>query len=83
MLLKKEFNYCRQKQVPHRLFKSNGLSHVVPFDHLEIDNWRNSLNRGLTLGYKDTDITLIGGVDDIWQDTTITPTYNRGLQITS
>jgi len=69
LLLKKEFDYCREKQVPHRLFESNGLSHVVPFDHPEIDNWRNSLNHGLTLRYKDTGIILTGGVDDIWQDT--------------
>ena len=69
MLLKKEFDYCRQKQIPHRLFASNGLSHVVPFEHPEIDDWRNSLNRGLMLRYKDTGIILTGGVDDIWQDT--------------
>ena len=69
LLLKKEFDYCRQKQIPHRIFASNGLSHVVPFDHPEIDNWRNSLNRGLMHRYKDTGIILTGGVDDIWQDT--------------
>ena len=68
-LLKKEFDDCRRKQVPHRLFASNGLSHIVPFDHPEIDNWRNSLNRGLILRYKNTGIILTGGVDDIWQDT--------------
>ena len=69
LLLKKEFDYCRQKQIPHRIFASNGLSHVVPFDHPEIDNWRNSLHRGLMHRYKDTGIILTGGVDDIWQDT--------------
>ena len=47
LLLKKEFDYCRQKQILHRKFESNGLSHVVPFDHPEIDNWKNSLQRGL------------------------------------
>ena len=56
LLLKKEFDDCRQKQVPHRIFASNGLSHVVPFDHPEIDNWRNSLHRGLMHRYKDTGI---------------------------
>jgi len=68
-LLKKEFDICRYKQIPHRLFAPNGLSHVVPFDHPEIDDWRNSLNRGLMLRYKNTGIILTGGVDDIWQDT--------------
>ena len=69
ILLKKEFDYCREKQIPHRVLKNNNLSHIVPFDHPEIDNWRNSLNRGLMLRYKETGIILTGGVDDIWQDT--------------
>jgi len=69
LLLKKEFDECRESQTPHRLFAPNGLGHVVPFDHPEMDNWRNSLHRGLMLRYKDTSIILTGGVDDIWQDT--------------
>ena len=69
LLLKKEFDECRESQTPHRLFAPNGLGHVVPFDHPEMDNWRNSLHRGLMLIHKDTSIILTGGVDDIWQDT--------------
>ena len=68
LLLKKEFDYCRERQIPHRLFIENQLSNVVPFDHPEIDNWRDSLHKGLMLRYKDTNIILTGGVDDIWQD---------------
>ena len=40
----------------------------MAFDHPEIDNWRNSLNRGLMDRYKQTGIILTGGVDDIWKD---------------
>ena len=69
LLLKKEFDHCREQQITHRLFAPNGLSHVVPFDHPEMDNWRDSLHHGLMLRYKDTSIILTGGVDDIWQDT--------------
>ena len=69
LLLKKEFDHCREQQIPHRLFAPNGLSHVVPFDHPEMDNWRDSLHHGLALRHKDTSIILTGGVDDIWQDT--------------
>ena len=29
ILLKKEFDHCRERQIPHRLFAPNGLSHVV------------------------------------------------------
>ena len=67
LLLKKEFDYCRERQIPHRLFIENHLSNVVPFDHPEIDNWRDSLHKGLMLRHKDTNIILTGGVDDIWQ----------------
>ena len=67
LLLKKEFDYCRERQIPHRLFIENELSNVVPFDHPEIDNWRDSLHKGLILRHKDTNIILTGGVDDIWQ----------------
>ena len=38
-LLKKEFDECREKQIPHRLFKDYGLEHVVPFKHEEMDAW--------------------------------------------
>ncbi len=68
LLLKKEFDYCRERQIPHRIFIENQLNNVVPFDHPEIDNWRDSLHKGLMLRHKDTNIILTGGVDDIWQD---------------
>jgi len=68
-LLKKEFDACREKQIPHRLFKDYGLDHVVPFKHDEMDAWRDSMRRGLMLRFEDTNIILSGGVDDIWQDT--------------
>ncbi len=69
LLLKKEFDHCRETQTAHRLFAPNGLGHIVPFNHPEMDNWRDSLHHGLILKYKDTNIILTGGVDDIWQDT--------------
>ena len=68
LLLKKEFDYCRERQIPHRLFISNNLDNLVPFYHDELDNWRDSLHKGLTLRYKKTNIILTGGVDDIWQN---------------
>ena len=68
LLLKKEFDYCRERQIPHRLFISNNLDNLVPFYHDELDNWRDSLHKGLTLRYKKTNIILTGGIDDIWQN---------------
>ena len=68
LLLKKEFDECREKQVPHRLFGRNGLDKFVPFLHDDIDKWRDSLHHGLIHRFKDSNIILTGGVDDIWQD---------------
>jgi hypothetical protein len=68
ILLKKEFDNCRVEQKPHRIFMENGLDHFVPFKHAEMDNWRNSLSKGLMSRFKNTNIILSGGIDDIWQD---------------
>ncbi len=68
ILLKKEFDYCRERQIPHRVFISNKLTNIVPFNHTDIDEWRDSLHRGLKIRYKSTNIILTGGIDDIWQD---------------
>jgi hypothetical protein len=69
LLLKKEFDECRKKQIPHRLFAEHGLDNLVPFQHPELDNWRNSLHHGLQSRFKDTNVILSGGVDDVWQNT--------------
>ena len=45
----------------------NNKNNWVPFDHPEMDKWRDSLHHGLKYEYKN--ILLTGGVDDIWQDT--------------
>ena len=69
ILLKKEFDLCREEQKPHRIFIKNGLDHLLPFKHPEMDDWRNSLSKGLMFRFNNTNIILSGGVDDIWQDT--------------
>ena len=69
LLLKKEFDECRNAQIPHRLFIENGLEHFVPFEHPDMDKWRDSLRHGLMSRFAGTNIILTGGVDDIWQDT--------------
>ena len=69
LLLKKEFDKCRESQEPHRLFLENKLDHFVPFKHPDMDKWRDSLHHGLKSRFKDTNIILTGGVDDIWLNT--------------
>jgi hypothetical protein len=68
LLLKKEFDLCRERQIPHRIFERYDLNHVVPFQHEDMDKWRDSLHHGLKIKFKDTNILLQGGVDDIWLD---------------
>ena len=68
LLLKKEFDYCREKQIPHRIFKRYNLNDIVPYQHEDIDKWRNSLHYGLETRFKDSNIILHGGVDDVWVD---------------
>ena len=79
-LLKKEFDECREKQIPHRIMTKYNLEYLVPYasekikdkngnDKLLIDEWRDSLHYGIKHRFKDTNIILQGGVDDIWFNT--------------
>ena len=68
LLLKKEFDLCREQQTPHRICEQYNLNHIVPFKHEDMDKWRDALHHGLEIQFKDTNIILSGGVDDIWID---------------
>lgn len=68
LLLKKEFDVCREAQTPHRLFRQSGLDHLVPFQHPDLDKWRDSLHHGLMARFEESNIILSGGVDDVWQN---------------
>ena len=68
LLLKKEFDDCREKQIPHRIFSKFGLTNVVPFSHGDLDKWRDSLRHGLEYHVEGTNIILHGGIDDVWYD---------------
>lgn len=64
-LLKKEFDMHRAEGTPHPLMKAYGLK-AVPFVHERMDEWRDSLRRGVTYHDKDTNLLITGGVDDVW-----------------
>lgn len=79
-LLKKEFDECRKKQEPHRIMLENKLDHLVPYkseiikdkngnNKLLLDEWRDSIHYGLKYRFKDTNIILQGGIDDVWFNT--------------
>jgi hypothetical protein len=64
-LLKKELDVHRAAGTQHPLAKAYGLD-AVPFDHPEMDAWRNALSQGVKYVHPQTGLTVRGGVDDIW-----------------
>lgn len=64
-LLKKEFDIHRAKHTAHPLMEAYGLD-AVPFEHEKMDEWRDSLRRGVTFLHEQTNLLITGGVDDVW-----------------
>lgn len=64
-LLKKEFDIHRAKATAHPLMREYGIN-AVPLAHDQIDEWRDSLRRGVTYLVPDTNLLVTGGVDDVW-----------------
>ncbi|OGZ02976.1 MAG: hypothetical protein A2430_00030 [Candidatus Liptonbacteria bacterium RIFOXYC1_FULL_36_8] len=64
-LLKKEFDIHRAKGEPHPLMKSYDIN-AVPFNHERMDEWRDSLRRGVQFLHEPANLIITGGVDDIW-----------------
>ncbi len=68
-LFKKEFDGYRARQQVHPLCEQAGLD-AVPFNHPDIETWRDALRAGLQSNIEGTNIVLQGGIDDIWLDRT-------------
>ena len=66
-LLKKEFDQYRLKQKPHPIMTKHNLE-VIPFQHEDLNIWRNSLKGGISYLDKKTNLIIHGGIDDIWFD---------------
>lgn len=64
-LLKREFDSHRARRQAHALMKTYGVD-AVPFDHVELEAWRDSLRRGLAYTDPATNLTITGGLDDVW-----------------
>lgn len=64
-LLKKEFDMHRLKQSTHPMMETYGID-AIPFEHEKIDEWRDSLRRGIKFLHEPTNIILRGGIDDVW-----------------
>lgn len=73
ILLKRESDAFRGKS-PLPLWEKEGLGHMIPFAHEDLDKWTNSLHYGLNDSYFntihiETNIKLGGGIDDVFLNT--------------
>jgi PD-(D/E)XK nuclease superfamily protein len=66
-LFKREFDVHREGQTVHPLCETYGLK-LVPFKHERMDEWRDSLRRGVQFLHEPTNLLVTGGIDDIWVD---------------
>ena len=66
-MMKKEFDHYRILHMPHPLFKVHGID-AIPFEHPDLEIWRDSLRQGIKAPIPHTNIILTGGVDDVWVD---------------
>lgn len=64
-LLKNEFDYYRKKHKPHPLMTKNKID-AIPYDHKDIDLWRNALTGGIIHYHTETNLIISGGIDDVW-----------------
>lgn len=64
-LLKKEFDIHRAAGTAHPLMAYYGID-AVPLAHEKMDEWRDSLRRGVQYVDPETNFLVTGGVDDIW-----------------
>lgn len=66
-LLKKEFDIHRAEGTAHPLMQAYGVD-AVPYSHEKMDEWRDSLRRGITYLHPESGFLFTGGVDDVWVD---------------
>jgi len=64
-LLKKEFDIHRANKTAHPLMEKYGID-AVPYDDKRLEEWRDSLRRGIQYLHEKTNLILSGGVDDVW-----------------
>ncbi|MEK7494684.1 MAG: PD-(D/E)XK nuclease family protein, partial [Patescibacteria group bacterium] len=64
-LLKKEFDIHRAEGTAHPLMENYGID-AVPLQHEKMDEWRDSLRKGITYQDPASGFFFTGGVDDVW-----------------
>ena len=66
-LLKKEFDQYRKEKKPHPMMLKHKLD-FIPYEHKDLNVWRNSLKGGISYHDEKTNLILHGGIDDVWFD---------------
>jgi hypothetical protein len=64
-LFKREFDINRAAGTTHPLMKVYGID-AVPFQHEQLDAWRDALRRGISTLHEPTNLFVRGGIDDVW-----------------
>lgn len=64
-LLKKEFDIHRVTGTAHPLMKAYKID-AIPFQHEKLDDWRDSLRKGVEFVHTKTNLMITGGLDDVW-----------------
>ena len=65
-LFKKEFDIYRKQQQPHPMTSSIGEV-LIPFQHAELDVWREPF-KGVRYHDAESNFIVFGGVDDVWKN---------------
>ena len=65
VLLKREFDFHRDRGEPHPLMTENGID-AVPFSHPDLHKWRHN-RTGIRHLHERTGFLIFGAVDDLWQ----------------
>ena len=64
-LFKKEFDVHRAAGTPHPIMVTNKLTGVVPFQHKDLNVWRENFT-GVVALHKPTNLHVFGAIDDVW-----------------
>jgi hypothetical protein len=67
--IKISFDLCREKKIPHKIITDWGLKNIIPYQHENLDKWREPLRQGIQYLHP-KNLLLTGGVDDVWIDLT-------------
>ena len=73
ILLKKDFDKYRGEHKTHPYLINQGLEHLIPFEHPNLNLWTQSLHFGaegrMNFVHKKTNLKVGGGLDDVWFNT--------------